>query len=155
MLKYINVAVLFICNWLSTKIWVGFVEKCISRLSSKINLPFIIVFPRGKLVPRDGKITLWYFDFQHALRGPIVSYINPRTTCFSLSCQQTWLFFCSCSAFLWALSVFCSLKRTFLLVDGQTGMQETDFIAIEMLEEFGIPYVVSYDLCLKTQEVKV
>lgn len=35
-----------------------------------------------------------------------------------------------------------SLKRTFLLVDGVVGLQKTDHIAIEMLEEFGIPYVV-------------
>ena len=36
-----------------------------------------------------------------------------------------------------------SLKRTFLLVDGVVGLQKTDHIAVEMLEEFGIPYVVS------------
>ncbi|KAJ7320297.1 hypothetical protein JRQ81_019808 [Phrynocephalus forsythii] len=35
-----------------------------------------------------------------------------------------------------------NLKRTFLLVDGQTGLQEMDNIAIEMLEEFGLPYVL-------------
>ncbi|KAJ6662236.1 hypothetical protein lerEdw1_012399 [Lerista edwardsae] len=34
-----------------------------------------------------------------------------------------------------------NLKRTFLLVDGQTGIQKEDNIAVEMLEEFGIPYV--------------
>ncbi|XP_048348442.1 GTP-binding protein 8 [Sphaerodactylus townsendi] len=37
-----------------------------------------------------------------------------------------------------------NLKRTFLLVDGLVGIQPADRIAIEMLEEFGIPYVVSY-----------
>ncbi|NWW68730.1 GTPB8 protein, partial [Ifrita kowaldi] len=35
-----------------------------------------------------------------------------------------------------------NLKRTFLLVDGVVGLQKTDNIAIEMLEEFGIPYVM-------------
>ncbi|XP_061484287.1 GTP-binding protein 8 isoform X1 [Rhineura floridana] len=35
-----------------------------------------------------------------------------------------------------------NLKRTFLLVDGLVGIQEMDNIAIEMLEEFGIPYVI-------------
>ncbi|CAI5773004.1 GTP-binding protein 8 [Podarcis lilfordi] len=35
-----------------------------------------------------------------------------------------------------------NLKRTFLLVDGLVGIQETDKVAIEMLEEFGIPYVI-------------
>uniref|UniRef100_A0A8D0DII5 GTP-binding protein 8 n=1 Tax=Salvator merianae TaxID=96440 RepID=A0A8D0DII5_SALMN len=34
-----------------------------------------------------------------------------------------------------------NLKRTFLLVDSLVGLQEMDHIAIEMLEEFGIPYV--------------
>ncbi|KAJ7424632.1 hypothetical protein WISP_27701 [Willisornis vidua] len=34
-----------------------------------------------------------------------------------------------------------NLKRTFLLVDGVVGLQKTDHIAVEMLEEFGIPYV--------------
>nr|XP_056714630.1 GTP-binding protein 8 [Euleptes europaea] len=34
-----------------------------------------------------------------------------------------------------------NLKRTFLLVDGLVGIQPADHIAIEMLEEFGIPYV--------------
>lgn len=42
-----------------------------------------------------------------------------------------------------------SLKRTFLLVDGVVGLQKTDHIAVEMLEEFGIPYVVSDALFLK------
>lgn len=44
-----------------------------------------------------------------------------------------------------AITVACisgSLKRTFLLVDGVVGLQKTDHIAVEMLEEFGIPYVV-------------
>ncbi|NWH50490.1 GTPB8 protein, partial [Fregata magnificens] len=36
----------------------------------------------------------------------------------------------------------CNLKRTFLLVDGVVGLQKTDHIAVEMLEEFGIPYVM-------------
>ncbi|NXA47249.1 GTPB8 protein, partial [Nothocercus julius] len=35
-----------------------------------------------------------------------------------------------------------NLKRTFLLVDGVVGLQKTDHIGIEMLEEFGIPYVL-------------
>ncbi|XP_065598129.1 GTP-binding protein 8 [Cyrtonyx montezumae] len=35
-----------------------------------------------------------------------------------------------------------NLKRTFLLVDGVVGIQSTDLIAVEMLEEFGIPYVM-------------
>lgn len=41
-----------------------------------------------------------------------------------------------------------SLKRTFLLADGVVGLQKTDHIAIEMLEEFGIPYVVGNALVL-------
>ncbi|NWX48257.1 GTPB8 protein, partial [Steatornis caripensis] len=35
-----------------------------------------------------------------------------------------------------------NLKRTFLLVDGVVGLQKTDHTAVEMLEEFGIPYVM-------------
>ncbi|XP_069492104.1 GTP-binding protein 8 isoform X2 [Ambystoma mexicanum] len=35
-----------------------------------------------------------------------------------------------------------NLKRTFLLVDGCVGLQSADFIALEMCEEFAIPYVV-------------
>ncbi|XP_054830798.1 GTP-binding protein 8 [Eublepharis macularius] len=35
-----------------------------------------------------------------------------------------------------------NLKRTFLLVDGLIGLQEADHIAVEMLEEFGNPYVL-------------
>ncbi|XP_070606064.1 GTP-binding protein 8 isoform X2 [Erythrolamprus reginae] len=35
-----------------------------------------------------------------------------------------------------------NLKRTFLLVDAKEGIQEMDKIAVEMLEEFGIPYVL-------------
>nr|XP_060626741.1 GTP-binding protein 8 [Anolis sagrei ordinatus]XP_060626742.1 GTP-binding protein 8 [Anolis sagrei ordinatus] len=35
-----------------------------------------------------------------------------------------------------------NLQRTFLLVDAQIGIQEIDNIAIEMLEEFGIPYAL-------------
>jgi hypothetical protein len=35
------------------------------------------------------------------------------------------------------------LKRTFLLVDSVVGITKTDNIAIEMCEEFGLPYVVS------------
>lgn len=42
-----------------------------------------------------------------------------------------------------------SLKRTFLLVDAVVGIQSTDLIAVEMLEEFGIPYVVSNTLFLR------
>ncbi|KAG8450121.1 hypothetical protein GDO86_002663 [Hymenochirus boettgeri] len=40
------------------------------------------------------------------------------------------------------LSTRNNLKRTFLLVDGSVGFQKADLIAIEMCEEFGIPYVV-------------
>lgn len=36
-----------------------------------------------------------------------------------------------------------SLLRTFLLVDGGVGLQKFDLVAVEMCEEFGIPYVVS------------
>ncbi|KAM3909767.1 GTP-binding protein 8 isoform 1-T2 [Leptodactylus fuscus] len=35
-----------------------------------------------------------------------------------------------------------NLKRTFLLVDGSIGIQKADLIAVEMCEEFGIPYVM-------------
>ncbi|XP_053162283.1 GTP-binding protein 8 [Hemicordylus capensis] len=35
-----------------------------------------------------------------------------------------------------------NLKRTFLLVDGLEGIQEEDKIAVDMLEEFGVPYVI-------------
>ncbi|XP_063812776.1 GTP-binding protein 8 [Pseudophryne corroboree] len=35
-----------------------------------------------------------------------------------------------------------NLKRTFLLVDGSIGVQKADLIAVEMCEEFGIPYVL-------------
>uniref|UniRef100_A0A8C8RBS0 GTP-binding protein 8 n=1 Tax=Pelusios castaneus TaxID=367368 RepID=A0A8C8RBS0_9SAUR len=35
-----------------------------------------------------------------------------------------------------------NLKRIFLLVDGLVGFQKADHIAIDMLEEFGIPYVL-------------
>ncbi|KAF7250811.1 GTP-binding protein 8 [Varanus komodoensis] len=35
-----------------------------------------------------------------------------------------------------------TLKQTFLLVDGVKGIQEMDNIAVNMLEEFGIPYVI-------------
>lgn len=38
-----------------------------------------------------------------------------------------------------------SLVRTFLLVDGSVGPQRADLIAVEMCEEFGLPYVVSAD----------
>lgn len=38
---------------------------------------------------------------------------------------------------------FVSLMRTFLLVDGGVGLQKFDLVAVEMCEEFGIPYVVS------------
>lgn len=47
-----------------------------------------------------------------------------------------------------SVSIYCSLKRTFLLVDAKEGIQEMDNIAVEMLEEFGIPYVVSSILTL-------
>ncbi|KAK3542878.1 hypothetical protein QTP70_006134 [Hemibagrus guttatus] len=36
-----------------------------------------------------------------------------------------------------------NLMRTFLLVDGGVGLQKFDLVAVEMCEEFGIPYVVS------------
>ncbi|XP_059824050.1 GTP-binding protein 8 isoform X1 [Hypanus sabinus] len=35
-----------------------------------------------------------------------------------------------------------NLKRTFLLLDGSIGIQQADQIAIEMCEEFGIPYAI-------------
>ena len=38
---------------------------------------------------------------------------------------------------------FCSLVRTFLLVDGANGLTDVDKIGIEMMEEFRKPYVVS------------
>ncbi|XP_029434105.1 GTP-binding protein 8 [Rhinatrema bivittatum] len=34
-----------------------------------------------------------------------------------------------------------NLKRTFLLVDGSVGIQKADMIAVNMCEEYGIPYV--------------
>ena len=75
-------------------------------------------------------------------------------------CGFSWLFFLQILHFLLIMSlavaqqdkimvltiVACisdSLKRTFLLVDAVVGIQSTDLIAVEMLEEFGIPYVVS------------
>lgn len=36
-----------------------------------------------------------------------------------------------------------SLKRTFLLVDGKVGFQKWDEVALDMLEEFKVPYGVS------------
>lgn len=36
--------------------------------------------------------------------------------------------------------------RTFLLVDSVVGIQKADNIAIEMCEEFALPYVVSISL---------
>ncbi|XP_015464105.2 GTP-binding protein 8 [Astyanax mexicanus] len=35
-----------------------------------------------------------------------------------------------------------NLVRTFLLVDGGAGLQKLDLVAVEMCEEFGIPYVL-------------
>ncbi|TSQ01561.1 GTP-binding protein 8 [Bagarius yarrelli] len=35
-----------------------------------------------------------------------------------------------------------NLIRTFLLVDGSLGLQKFDMVAVEMCEEFGIPYVL-------------
>ncbi|XP_072541385.1 GTP-binding protein 8 [Salminus brasiliensis] len=35
-----------------------------------------------------------------------------------------------------------NLMRTFLLVDGGAGLQKFDMVAVEMCEEFGIPYVL-------------
>lgn len=40
------------------------------------------------------------------------------------------------------LFIFVSLMRTFLLVDGGAGLQKFDLVAVEMCEEFGIPYAV-------------
>ncbi|OCT93686.1 GTP-binding protein 8 [Xenopus laevis] len=40
------------------------------------------------------------------------------------------------------LQVRKNLKRTFLLVDSALGFQKADLIAVEMCEEFGIPYVI-------------
>lgn len=52
---------------------------------------------------------------------------------------------------------FVSLMRTFLLVDGNVGLQAFDLVAVEMCEEFGIPYVVKcfflYEPTLKDQQV--
>lgn len=36
-----------------------------------------------------------------------------------------------------------SLVRTFLLVDGGAGLQKADLVAVEMCEEFNLPFVVS------------
>ncbi len=38
--------------------------------------------------------------------------------------------------------------RTFLLVDGGAGLQKADLVAVEMCEEFYLPYVVSLSLML-------
>lgn len=38
--------------------------------------------------------------------------------------------------------------RTFLLVDGGAGLQKADLVAVEMCEEFNLPYVVSLSLVL-------
>uniref|UniRef100_A0A8C4S1V7 GTP-binding protein 8 n=1 Tax=Erpetoichthys calabaricus TaxID=27687 RepID=A0A8C4S1V7_ERPCA len=35
-----------------------------------------------------------------------------------------------------------NLRRTFLLIDGSVGVQKADRIALDMCEEFGIPYVI-------------
>ncbi|KAM4699091.1 GTP-binding protein 8 isoform 2-T3 [Discoglossus pictus] len=35
-----------------------------------------------------------------------------------------------------------NLKRTFLIVDSSIGLQKADLVAVEMCEEFGIPYAV-------------
>ncbi|KAE8621330.1 hypothetical protein XENTR_v10004770 [Xenopus tropicalis] len=40
------------------------------------------------------------------------------------------------------LQVRNNLKRTFLLVDSSIGFQKADLVAVEMCEEFGIPYVI-------------
>lgn len=52
------------------------------------------------------------------------------------------ILYCHSSSFL----LSCSLMRTFLLVDSVVGIQKTDNIAIEMCEEFALPYVVSISL---------
>lgn len=38
--------------------------------------------------------------------------------------------------------------RTFLLVDSGAGLQRADLVAVEMLEEFNLPYVVSVYIAL-------
>ncbi|XP_054337248.1 GTP-binding protein 8 isoform X1 [Pongo pygmaeus] len=50
-----------------------------------------------------------------------------------------------------------NLKRTFLLVDSVVGIQKTDNIAIEMCEEFALPYVIvltKIDKCSKGHLLK-
>ncbi|KAG2456303.1 GTP-binding protein 8 [Polypterus senegalus] len=37
-----------------------------------------------------------------------------------------------------------NLRRTFLLIDGSVGVQKADRIALDMCEEFGIPYVIVF-----------
>ncbi|MBN3291496.1 GTPB8 protein, partial [Polypterus senegalus] len=40
-----------------------------------------------------------------------------------------------------------NLRRTFLLIDGSVGVQKADRIALDMCEEFGIPYVPEVNNC--------
>ena len=44
------------------------------------------------------------------------------------------------------MSLNCRLVRTFLLIDGTTGITEEDRVGIEMMEEFGRPYAVGRHL---------
>ncbi|XP_060785362.1 LOW QUALITY PROTEIN: GTP-binding protein 8 [Neoarius graeffei] len=45
-----------------------------------------------------------------------------------------------------------NLMRTFLLVDGGVGLQKFDLVAVEMCEEFGIPYVLVVTKIDKTRQ---
>ncbi|GAA6104818.1 GTP-binding protein 8 [Tachysurus ichikawai] len=45
-----------------------------------------------------------------------------------------------------------NLMRTFLLVDGDVGLQKFDLVAVEMCEEFGIPYVMVVTKIDKTRQ---
>ena len=40
------------------------------------------------------------------------------------------------------LYCLCSLTRVFLLIDGNVGFRTADYVALEMLEEFGKPFAV-------------
>lgn len=48
--------------------------------------------------------------------------------------------------FLYPYLCVSSLVRTFLLVDGGAGLQKADLVALEMFQEFNLPFVVS--VCL-------
>ncbi|XP_028848144.1 GTP-binding protein 8 isoform X2 [Denticeps clupeoides] len=45
-----------------------------------------------------------------------------------------------------------NLVRTFLLVDGSVGVQKADFVALDMCEEFGIPYTIVVTKIDKSQQ---